>query len=691
MTSSTATGAGREAFVDRLCLGSLVWLLLFGRGFSSVRFFDPLTPFQQRLYRLLRRLGWCTATWTVVDAHIGQIPPEDGEISRQVAEAAAVEMSIRIREELKHVRLLSAFGDMWPLDHLLLYLLKPVELELTHECRRILLCQWLNRHGGENRRPGVLLLKRHHWASHLAEFAGGRGIRLRQYFNLGESLSAFCRRAVNAVLRGVPRLCRAVVSRVANLLKQRRGEPPEAVSRPGEPQSPVRDDRPGLAVRYWFRKLSMEPDQRTELFFLNEDDLHAARVHVYDIVRDRPLSEAESRTVRGHGVTCHGVGPGFGRWRRTADYSTLLVDHVRKTILPFLLHSFRGRHDLWASQRLLHLMLEYLFRLDYFRANNIRMVVGTMFSLTVAETLAIRSLGGLSVAYQVSISDISHPIRASLAGETGRLVFSEHFGALARKTNPPQSVDVVVGSLGETGRAERIAASATAMREDLRRAGARFVISVFDENYFDRWDIFTAVETASQEYRWLLQWLLENEQLGIIVKPKKGSRFKPLFEGLAELGEAALKTGRLKVLSSEDTVGHVFPAQAAMASDLCVGEILGGTAAFECWRAGTPTVVVDDVGNQAHPLHELGGEDVVLGSWERLKAIVEESMERGSVAPGVGDWSGFASFFDPYGDGRAVERMNRFIMVALDALHRGESAEDALAAAKAEVSGSDKH
>ncbi len=104
-------------------------------------------------------------------------------------------------------------------------------------------------------------------------------------------------------------------------------------------------------------------------------------------------------------------------------------------------------------------------------------------------------------------------------------------------------------------------------------------------------------------------------------------------------------------------VGRIFPAEAALASDLCVGKLSGSTAAFEARLAGVPTLLIDTEGFADHPLRALGGR-VVFDGWEALREAVAR-YRAGDRS--IGDWEALLGELEPFQDGRAAERMRSHI------------------------------
>ena len=219
------------------------------------------------------------------------------------------------------------------------------------------------------------------------------------------------------------------------------------------------------------------------------------------------------------------------------------------------------------------------------------------------------------------------------------------------------------------------------LRRDLESRGAKFILAFFDENTLNSWDIYASNEASSDEYEFLLRWLLDDRTLGIVFKPKKSTN---LFERIARvlpLIEKAQGTGRCKFLMSDTLVGRTFPAEAALAADVCIGKLDGSTAAFEASLAGVPSVLIDTEGFRSHPFYAWGKDRVVFEDWKSLRKAVERYRRMPEGYPEFGDWSPALDDLDPYRDEQASLRMGLFISWVYEAVKQGMDKNDAIALA----------
>jgi hypothetical protein len=211
----------------------------------------------------------------------------------------------------------------------------------------------------------------------------------------------------------------------------------------------------------------------------------------------------------------------------------------------------------------------------------------------------------------------------------------------------------------------------------LQGRGATFILCFLDVNAISRWDINVSEAEGLRDYAFLLRWALEDSSLGLIIKPKRPETLQRRLLPLADLVRRVEATGRCQILRDEALAG-LLPAEAALSADLCVGKLIGATAAFEARAAGVPTVLVDTDGFPEHPFYQWGRGRVVFPGWDGLREAVEAVRCAGGTDGALGDWSPGWAALDPFRDGRGTERLGHVIGSLHAALARGATAAEAL-------------
>jgi hypothetical protein len=201
---------------------------------------------------------------------------------------------------------------------------------------------------------------------------------------------------------------------------------------------------------------------------------------------------------------------------------------------------------------------------------------------------------------------------------------------------------------------------AQAHRERLEAAGARFVVAYFDESLQrDRYGVVHA-EDHRAELDALARMVLADPTVGVLVKTQFAantpSRAHP---DDAEL-RAAIQTGRFIEVSGGGMLrNNAFPSEAALAADIAVAQVIGGTAALEAALAGRRCLMIDACGWPGTWDDVYRRADILRPSIEAALASIQ--AWRAGNAPTVGDWSPILGFFDGYRDGRAAVRLRALL------------------------------
>jgi hypothetical protein len=208
---------------------------------------------------------------------------------------------------------------------------------------------------------------------------------------------------------------------------------------------------------------------------------------------------------------------------------------------------------------------------------------------------------------------------------------------------------------------DRVRARAAGWRQQLVAAGARFIVCYFDENVQTTKYGLTSPADNRADLHALAQWLVEDPTAGVIVKSQFG-RNTPgqLHEGDDTLARAR-STGRYLELTHGTHRNVIFPAEAALASDLAIGHLIGATAALEAALTGTPCVLLSPhaVRTANDDLYRRAA--IIFRSVENVLDAVgrKRAMETGLRA--LGDWSASLAEFDPFRDGHAADRLRGVI------------------------------
>ena len=425
-------------------------------------------------------------------------------------------------------------------------------------------------------------------------------------------------------------------------------------------------------------KFSFNPTERSELFWLTASGIAYQDILFYNCFPENPVPAPILEQLNDRGIRVYGVGEGLVEWKSTSTlYKTLF--RVLVKIIVYTTRCLLNGH--WVSPyyviRLMALARDYAYWYDFYYTNRVKIDICAM-KMTVGQVLALDSLNGISLAYQYSIANF-FPLVGLSSGETVQFLMSRDFKRLW------QGIDAPVRTFVETGfiydgvfqvnpNSENIAIT----RKQFQKRNVNFILCFFDESSNHRWDVPDTHESAAKNYEFLLNWLLDDPSLGIVFKPKRAKDLFQRMAAISDLIQRALDSGRCRFLMGETSVGSIFPAEAASMADVCIGMLNGATATLEAQLAGVPSVLIDVHGLHYHPFYNWGMENLIFKSWDALRSALERYRASKESIPEFGDWSPVLKRLDPYRDGRATVRMGSYIRWIHDALHAGETKENAL-------------
>jgi len=209
--------------------------------------------------------------------------------------------------------------------------------------------------------------------------------------------------------------------------------------------------------------------------------------------------------------------------------------------------------------------------------------------------------------------------------------------------------------------ARHVAVRAAAARASLEQAGARFVLCVFDENVqYSHWGLISPAHHR-EEFRVLAQAVLSDPTFGVLVKTKYSRNTPERVYGDDPVIRSAMQTGRMKSLATGGHRNQVFPTEAALAADLCIGHSFGSTASLEAALAGVRSVLLRSYPTRFYLESVLKPHDLLFDSIEGVLEAMNSYRRDAASRPALGDWSAVLDGLDEGRDGRAPERLRTLL------------------------------
>lgn len=295
----------------------------------------------------------------------------------------------------------------------------------------------------------------------------------------------------------------------------------------------------------------------------------------------------------------------------------------------------------------------------------------------IAVTDAIHAAGGVSVYWPVSFDGFN----ALECASTTDIVFSySHFSAALEEQNGSTLKYNIITGYPKDYAANLLKEEALHLREQLKENGAEKIIFVIDENSIDdeRWH--TGHQLQRDNYRFVLEKMLQTPWLGVVFKPKIAKTLRQRLGPVANLLKQAEETGRCFIYETSNRhTTSAPPILAGLSADVCIhGHLSAGTAALECALEGLPTLLIDREGMPASKLHELPRDKVVFDDWSSAIEAVMCYFDDPEEIPGFGDWSSILDELDPFRDGRAAYRIGAFLQWLMDGFEQGLERNEAM-------------
>ena len=673
-------------FIDTITYSSLMHILKYNHSIESIWYFEIMTPHAQQILRVFRVLRLIRADVYRIDRHVGEIRNADGECEFSKIKFDSYRICKQIkREMIIQEPLIKSMKSEWDIAKAALYIeriLASSELngEMKTVCLRIGLVEWMMRLQLRIEPTRcVLLIKKTPWYSYLIDFASTYNVKLDAYRPSIFAFLPYLLRIVKRITRFLVRLLTFCIPSGINVKNKT-----DSIRTDTESRAVTTPSNTTIGIKYMSGSLSLDPQNRSEFFFLLGSGIPLSEVLLYNVDADILSDKDTLNQIHERKIRLMGNGSGGSVWRSTP----LSIKTFLRIVVKIITNSFKclvqgHRVSIYYVDKLISIARDYAFWYDFYFNNNV--VVDVCCHGTIGQVLALDALQGVSISYQNSISDANFIPDVSMScGQNIQFLFSDTFVSIWRRMEIPIDVFVKTGFIYDGAfPVVRKSKNIMKIRSQLQDQGARFIICFFDEMSLNRWDMPIPHEDAAKDYEFLLEWMLEDPTLGVVFKPKKSGSLLERISSVSHLIDRINGTGRCSFLMDGNTsVGSTYPVEAALMADLCIGILFGGTAALEARLAGVPTVLLDAHWLSEHPFYHWGRGQVVFDSWQSLRNVIEQYRKTPEAYPDFGDWSPGLKDLDPYQDGQGGLRMGYFTRWVYEALKQGVDRKTAIEIAK---------
>lgn len=341
-----------------------------------------------------------------------------------------------------------------------------------------------------------------------------------------------------------------------------------------------------------------------------------------------------------------------------------------------------GFSGLYYVGKALYFINQYARAYDFYLSANIKINVDRDDAepYLIAERVALKRAGGVSINYQQG----NPPFPVVIWGSCSDVIFlyGPYYHSLLHKSGSDNDTIVSCGFLTDYS-FRMVKENSKKIREALINKGAKFIVSYFDEDSSDsRMSAFTNKQNEDI-YRTLLRWLISNNEVGLVFSPKKPALLLKRISGVAGLIEEAKATGRCLFMEGKIRTNS-WPSEAAQASDLAIGSLVGGTTVLESFLSGVRSVYLDIHGFYSFLEYRYGRDRIVFDNIDNLIMAIDRYRSDKESFDEFGNINLIQDLInskDPFRDGRAAERMGQYIKWLLDSFNEGKSREEAISLA----------
>ena len=204
--------------------------------------------------------------------------------------------------------------------------------------------------------------------------------------------------------------------------------------------------------------------------------------------------------------------------------------------------------------------------------------------------------------------------------------------------------------------------SAQLTRGSLHEKGVSLIIGYFDENIIEGKFSLTNKDHHYQDILKLAKVVLSDQSIAVIIKPQFTINTSKQYNNNSLITKA-FKTGRLlELCRGNDRRNRVYPAEVGQICDICVGNILGGSASLEVAVIGRRSVMVNPYNVIPTWQNLFADKNILFQDLEKFLYEIRSLDNNDLLKTNIGDWSSILKNFDPYEDEMSFKRIQKAIL-----------------------------
>lgn len=412
-------------------------------------------------------------------------------------------------------------------------------------------------------------------------------------------------------------------------------------------------------------------ERRSDLFWFNASHIKGEDVVIYFIDPSKPPSPADMAIMQKNGFDwfclfpkAKKVKPGFYR-------------NYVKNLTPLLKGCFKLWFSLrqaplrfWLLDRHIWLLTRTAFFQSLFESYNIRVHFG-LYSEKDQNLMALHLACQRLEAIDIYMHWSNHPVEQIMPAADVYFTWGPFYNFFYKRFAHGFNHLIYCGYLYDD-KFLFLKNLGKKYRKEFIRDGVKFVLCFFDNAYFEGG--WFKREVLIDCYLKLLTEVKRNKDWAIVLKPKRPETLAvTLTPEIKSMIDELISDNRCKILDHKE-----FPAAAASMSDLVVGFGAFSTPVIEASLMGIKSIGFDPSHHCSYPLFKIGTNKIIFEDIEDMLKHIRNSASHFYQDTDFGNHSFILSEIDPFQDGKAAERIGRYMQNFLKEAGKGLSKAEAL-------------
>ncbi|MBI4843579.1 MAG: hypothetical protein HY809_04560 [Nitrospirae bacterium] len=634
--------------------------------YSRVFYFNAF-PRTEAIASVLTKIGILRSEPEKLDFSIEDVKDEAGGSKYMGIIGDITEICERIgRTELDGDMIIRKFEKQFDPDAVTLFFKKIIAEEIMETAIFINMALSHSKSISGEAGRATVLLRRSLWSGHLREYAESLGIKAGTFAEISFPLK---KKYLYAAVKKLTVLLK--------VFKPGKARPAKQGIKRAEKKSML------IASSYTGRQAIFDLKRRSEFFWMLKSGIPHERILTYFEKTHLPATREIAENLKKEGLNFVSLSKEataseeVSVWSSTPEAGRNATRLMKLLVAAYLNALARMRiTPFFYLRNMGYFIFKYSYWHDFYKANNVKINVSSSVlpKSGIPAAQALKKSGGVTVTYQYS--NFHRPSVFQNIYSDIYFLFGPGYRAIYNGSNS------VIGNIVYSGYVtdyviKEVKEDALSQRKKLLDKGADFIITFFDENSSDDRMSMIPNKRSACIYGKLLELAVNDRTLGLICAPKfPGTLFKRMPE-IRELMDKAVDTGRVMLISGYPQTDS-YPAENAMAADLCIGLLLGGTTALESYLSGTRTVFLDLEKLYSSSIYERGRGKVVFDDLDALFYAIQRYRENPANLPGFGDLSAWAKDRDPFRDGSASLRIGQYVNWLMSAFDDGKDRDEAI-------------